>query len=416
MWSNICTASPESDQGGKGDDEMDEPTTGVTEMTDILGSDGRIVHVSEAEAAALGIAPGAAVGRPWSLLYPLAARERIDGLFASTEPGPWVIPLALRRADGTALATTAVISRCEDAGGTCLRLVKWPEGGALDEVARLAEAKQILSSILATSDDAAWCMEWAEPVDLSAPEQEIVRQVFENGPRWRFCNDAMARLYRTPEGEDFNLRPVRETFPRSPENEDFVRRLIRASFDVNASPSRDLRYDGIYIEVENDVRGHIRGNRLYRMWGTVRDVSKHARRAAVLRDEIEALEAILGALPDAVLMIDREGHLLRANLAAEELLSLPPDLLSERSLGDLVELPMPLSELFDLAGRRMPGQPSVLMTVGLLNANRTARAELSARLLTLRGNDHLVLSLRLRLSTADSGKGRAATARFRARG
>jgi hypothetical protein len=39
----------------------------------------------------------------------------------------------------------------------------------------------------------------------------------------------------------------------------------------------------VFIDVENDLRGHIRGNRLFRMWGTVRDVSKHIRRETQLR-------------------------------------------------------------------------------------------------------------------------------------
>lgn len=368
----------------------------LTEITDVLTRDGRILWASAEEEAALGLAPGAAAGQPWAAIYPLAARARIEELFVAPGAGPHVATLELRRANGGLEPVTAVVKRIEDAAhGPCLRLVKWPRGGALDEVAALAEEQEVLASILAASDDAGWCMEWAEPVDLSAPEQETVRQVFENGPRWRFCNDAMARLYRTPEGKDFNALPVHETFPRSPENEDFVRRLIRASFDVNASPSRDLRYDGVWIEVENDVRGKIRGNLLYRMWGTVRDVSKHARRAAVLREEIDTLEAILGALPDAVLVIDREGHLLRINAAAEELLDLTPEALPGRALGDLVTLPLPLAELFAVAAERKPGHPSRIFTARLVNPERPVAADLAARLVTLREIDCLVLSLRV---------------------
>jgi PAS domain-containing protein len=328
----------------------------------------------------------------------------LGGLFALDGPGPHVLAIEMRLADGGRLPVVAVATRLEDPEhGPCLRTVKWTRGGALDDVARLAEEKEILSSILAASDDAGWCMEWAEPVDLSAPERETIRQVFENGPRWRFCNDAMARLYRTPVGEDFNGRPVHETFPRTPENEDFVRRLIRANFDLNASPSRDLRYDGLSIEVENDVRGHIRGNLLYRMWGTVRDVSKHARRAAVLRDEIETLEAMLRALPDALVVADRDGQILRANIAAEDLLDLTEDVIRGRGLTDLVDLPMGLAALFEMAEDHVPGHFGRIMPVALKTMGRVSRADMTIRHLALRDMDCLMVSLRARLGSASSG-------------
>ncbi len=314
-------------------------------MVDVLSSDGTFVSSDDGQTARLGIAD--LVGQPWARVYTLEARERIAAQFSSLSPLPRVLPLSLRAADGTLVPTTAVAELFDDVDrGLCLRLCKWPAGGDLEDVATLAEANEVLSGIVAASADAGWCMEWADPVDLSAPEHEIVRQVFENGPRWRFCNEAMARLYRTPPGADFNERPVAETFPRTPENEDFIRRLIRADFDMNGSPSRDLRYDGLFIDVENDVRGHIRGNRLFRMWGTVRDVSKHVRRETELRDEIAFLQVVLAALPDPVLVLDSEGVMVFANMAAEALFEAPSDRLSLRRFDDLVEVPGSLVRLF----------------------------------------------------------------------
>ena len=380
---------------------MPDQTTDRSEMTDILSRDGRIVHVNAAEETRLGLAPGTATGQPWSLIYTLAAREQLEYLFSQTEPGPHVLTLEMRGAGG-ALETTAIATlQADEMGEIRLRTVKWPTSGALKDIARLAEENAVLSSILEASDDAGWCMEWADPVDLSAPEQEIIRQVFDNGPRWRLCNGAMARLYRTPEGQDFNTRPVHETFPRTRENEDFVRRLIHADFDVSGSPSRDLRYDGMFIEVENDVRGHIRGNRLYRMWGTVRDVSKHARRTAVLREEIDALEAMLDGLPEALLVLDAHGQLLHANLAAEELFGLPRDRLLDRMLPDLLEQPVALAELQAIAEAHMPGRPPRMLPVQLRLPGKTLRGELAVRGLNLRGEPCLAVSFRLRLGLRD---------------
>lgn len=245
-------------------------------MVDVLSADGALVSLDEAQAERLGLSARQAAGAPWSRLYTQEARDRIAGVFAALSAVPRVLPLTLRAANGQLVPTTAVAELFQHPeAGLCLRLCKWPTGGDLDEVAALAEANEVLSGIVAASADAGWCMEWANPVDLSAPEHEIVRQVFENGPRWRFCNEAMARLYRSPPGEDFNSHPVAETFPRTPENEDFIRRLIRADFDMNSSPSRDLRYDGVFIDVENDVRGH---NETRHTNKKVQDVPRYRRR------------------------------------------------------------------------------------------------------------------------------------------
>jgi PAS domain S-box-containing protein len=364
-------------------------------MVDLLSQDGRIVAMDHAQASRLGYAGAPWTAQDWALLYPLESRERIEALFAEAPGGTRVVALHLREAGGALIPVSAVAELIEtDAHGICLRLVKWPTGGAFDDVARLTEENEVISGILAASDDAGWCMEWADPVDLSAPEQEIIRQVFENGPRWRLCNGAMARLYRTPEGEDFNARPVHETFPRTRENEDFIRRLIRASFDINGTPSRDLRYDGVYIEVENDVRGHIRGNRLYRMWGTVRDVSKHMRRAAVLRDEIERLEAVLAALPDPVLVVDRAGLVLLSNQAAEELFGLGSEAIAARSLPDLVDLEVVFDELFDAAEALAFDLMRCQVPATISRPEGKLRVELTARLFQQAGQECLALSLR----------------------
>jgi PAS domain-containing protein len=114
----------------------------------------------------------------------------------------------------------------------------------------------VLSGMLAASNDACWCMEFGLPVDLATPDAEVERQIFENDPVRRHCNQAMARLYHVPAGEDMNARPVREIFPRNRQNEDFIRNLIANGFEVDEAPVLDRRYDGLEIYVENDVRAY----------------------------------------------------------------------------------------------------------------------------------------------------------------
>lgn len=193
----------------------------------------------------------------------------------------------------------------------------------------------ILAGILGASSDACWCMEFGQPVDITAPDHEIVRQVFENDPYWRLTNPAMARLYLLEPDMDFDQRPVAEIFPHNPQNEAFVLNLIANGFEVDAAPALDTRYDGVSIYVENDVRAHIRDGQLLRMFGIVRDVGKHRRREERMRAELNEALDILTALPHAVLAFDEQGAVMAANPTAARLLGRPADDLLGRAVADL---------------------------------------------------------------------------------
>jgi PAS domain-containing protein len=182
---------------------------------------------------------------------------------------------------------------------------------------RLRRENEMLRSFVGTSKDALWCIEFAEPVNLTAPEAEIIRQVFENECFWRLCNDAMAQLYKLPEGLDFNAQNVRFVFPRNPENEAFVRELIASEFNVDGALSLDGSYDGTMAYMENDVRAQIEDGFLHRMWGAVRDISGQKKRERDLADRLEAVVNVLSAIPDPVLVVDSDSVLQAANSALE---------------------------------------------------------------------------------------------------
>lgn len=177
------------------------------------------------------------------------------------------------------------------------------------------------------SADACWCMEFEEPVDLESPDREVIRQIFENGPRWRFCNQAMARLYRLPAHLDLGDRPVHEIFPRNRQNEQFIENLLRSGFQINAAPALDSRYDGSQMYVENDVRAHIENGKLIRMFGVVRDVSKQRWKENDLRGKLQLVEWLMGAIPDALIAFDAYLLITAANPAAAKLFQTDIELL-----------------------------------------------------------------------------------------
>lgn len=202
------------------------------------------------------------------------------------------------------------------------------------------EDQRILRDIFLAQNDACWCMDFARPVDLTVPDQEIIRQVFENDPFWRLTNPAMARFYRLDPSERFEHRHPSEIFPRSPQNEAYVLKLIANGFEVDAAPAIDRRYDGTEIYVENDARAHIRDGKMLRMYGVVRNVDKHRLREEQIQTVLDSQVDILSALPVGVLATGSGDLIELVNRAAERLLNLS----MQDAIGQTVDA------LFDGAG------------------------------------------------------------------
>lgn len=230
----------------------------------------------------------------------------------------------------------------------------------------LARDVDVLRGILEASRDACWCIEYEEPVDLTAPEAEVLRQFFENVSYWRLCNEAMARLYKLPAGLDFNEQSVRFHFPHSPANEEFVRQLMAAGFNLDNAPSVDTRHDGTTMHAENDVRADIRDGRLYRMWGLVRDVSAFKRTEQALTRQVDAMVDVLSAVPDPILVIGEDGLLEAANPALSRSLGWRIDALLGTSIDALCHLD---GGVASLARRMHPGEPGRLVALDVDDAS-----------------------------------------------
>ena len=230
------------------------------------------------------------------------------------------------------------------------------------EFERLRRENDMLRSFVSTSKDALWCIEFADPVDLTAPEAEIVRQVFENESHWRLCNQAMADLYKLPSDRDFNAQNVRFVFPRNPENEDFVKNLIANDFNLDGAPSLDQTYENEWIQAENDVRARIENGLLHRMWGAVRNISRQKRREQELNDRLESLVNVLSAIPDPVLVLGQSGDLQAANPALEWAFGWQLDDVLGRPVSELVDFPDGLAAL---SAAPEPGEKSMALTVSV---------------------------------------------------
>ncbi|MCB6184530.1 PAS domain S-box protein [Leeia sp. TBRC 13508] len=288
-------------------------------LFDVISSDDRIVYVNQTEETYLGFKVGELTGVSTKYIYPDETRQLFQDLLVGKRQSPiQMIELKVTGSNGVTYEFAASTSIIDDPDfGRCLSVVKMPLGNALANVKRLERENEVLSSIISTARDASYCVEYTEPVDMTAPEHEIIRQIFQNQCIWRYCNEAMSRLYRLPIGDDINNHDVRAVFARNPENESFVRELINHNFHIDGALAHDHRFDGVDMFVENDVRADIRDNQLYRFWGTVRDLNSRKRREMELKSQANSALDILGAIPDPVIVVDSNGRIDGANTAVE---------------------------------------------------------------------------------------------------
>jgi PAS domain S-box-containing protein len=212
-------------------------------------------------------------------------------------------------------------------------------GGWLEQ---LILSEEVLRGFVQTSSEAMWCIEFSEPVDIGLGKHEIVRQVFENDCHWLLCNEALTRLYQLPEGLDIARQPVSLYFPRIAENEAFILQIIESGFAVDNSPSTDYRHDGTLRYMENNVRCSIVDGYLLRIFGTLRDVTSVRQAHKRLKNEAEKMRDILSALPDAIMVIDRDRRLMAVNSSFETLFGWNGEDFLGRDVQSIIDLERPL--------------------------------------------------------------------------
>jgi PAS domain-containing protein len=291
-------------------------------MCDVIDGSGRLVAANRRQSDELGYEAGALDGRPLGDIYAAEAADmlarQLDDAAAGDMGADDGVRLQLRCRNRELIDVFANIARDRDAAaGPLLRVAKMRPNEETRRAHQMVRENTVLRGIVGAARDACWCIEFAEPVDLGAPESEVVRQFFENVSYWRLCNDAMAKLYKLPADLNFNEQSVRFYFPHSPANEEFVKNLVAANFNLDDALSIDQRHDGTTMYVENDVRAHIRDSRLHRLWGTARDVSGYKRIERELTRRVDDMIDVLSVVPDPILVLDADGLLEAANPALE---------------------------------------------------------------------------------------------------
>lgn len=267
--------------------------------------------------------------------------DLIDTLKSSEAPVSRMI--RIQSDDGAGMLLPCLVDKIDGRAGNgkttgpLLRVTALHDPQTQRAAAELEKSERLLRDLIETASEAMWCIEFSDPIDLAVGPQEIVRQVFTNECRWLMCNKAMARLY-VPDGVDFEKQAVSLYFQRNAVNEAFVGQIIESGFCIDNALSVDVRHDGSTIYVENTVRAHIHDGRLIRLWGTVRDVTDYRQTQNRLQQQVENVHNVLGAIPYALLVIDRNRTVLGVNPAFESNFGWNPQQLLGRDIQSLIDL------------------------------------------------------------------------------
>jgi len=296
---------------------MTKPTPSAAELDTLLidwiDEDGHIAAINDVEARELGIEVTGSL--PLERVYSSASAQLLRAVARGEQSADASFPVWVNSARYNEIPMIASVLGDGSRGLAVVKQALSPS--VLGIGPELIERVEILSQMIGAATEACWCIEFLEPVDTSLAEEEIVGRIFSNQSCWRACNEAMARLYRVPEGLDFNTQAVSRYFPDTNINRQMIRDLVRSNYRLDRAAAVDRRHDGSEMMVENDFRAAIKDGLLVRLWGTTRDIGPYKQREQQLSDRADTMLDILSATPDPILVISENGTVLAANPATE---------------------------------------------------------------------------------------------------
>lgn len=290
-------------------------------LVDLVSLEGQLEWCNGAQIDLLGFHGRPVKGIDLGAVYEegtARALRRLLSSFSGNHETATSLEAGLIAMGGRTIRTIARARFVQLEGQSFLRLTKTELGQVAAQYRELETEAGMLRNILQTSTQAHWAIEFLDPVDVTQPVDEIIRQVFENQSVWRMCNDAMAKLYDLPDSLNFNDQDVRLYWPRSEANETFVRDIIASGYAINDATSLDRAHDGTPRYISNDVRAEITDGLLLRLWGNCRDITAES----LLQRQPSATEsatALVSRLNEPSVLIDKEGRVAASNKSFDAL-------------------------------------------------------------------------------------------------
>jgi PAS domain S-box-containing protein len=145
----------------------------------------------------------------------------------------------------------------------------------------LLESEERHRAFIAASPNAMWRIEFEEPIDLNAPEDEQIESMYRYGYLAE-CNEATGTMFGTPVNDLVGAR-LGVLVPRSdPRSIEDIRTAIRAGYQNNIEVCRTDNSGNVVFRLRNQW-GIVENGKLTRIWITTRDITNLKRTEEALR-------------------------------------------------------------------------------------------------------------------------------------
>jgi len=169
-------------------------------------------------------------------------------------------------------------------------------------------------------DDGIWCVEYTLPVSINQPEQQIIREIFENGTLLE-CNPAFARMYSDSNAEAISGAPLLQFIsPENPQHLAILSNFIKSGFHLTNVEYRMHGKGGREKVYLVSLLGVIENNSLVQTWGVQRDITAQVQAQEKLKNSENRYHNLFDYAFDAIYIETLDGEILEVNKRATEML------------------------------------------------------------------------------------------------
>ncbi|HVF17893.1 MAG TPA: PAS domain S-box protein, partial [Steroidobacteraceae bacterium] len=271
----------------------------LTEGVSVSKEDGTIIFTNAAEDQMFGYEPGELIGMNVAIqnAYPPQENERVVGEVMQhlRERGSWSGEWHNKRKDGTTFFTQSTINSLQRDGERFWVCVQRDVSQEKAAKGALLDSEERYRAFVANSTEAIWRYELDPPLDLSLSIDEQIDHVYKHGSLAEL-NDAMARMYGYERAEDLVGAPLAKTLPPGESALEYLRSIAEAGYSIVDVESTEADRDGNVRHFSNSLVPVIKDGKLFRAWGTQRDITDRKTADELLRDNEKRKDEFLAVL------------------------------------------------------------------------------------------------------------------------
>jgi len=171
--------------------------------------------------------------------------------------------------------------------------------------------------LMDTSLAGIWYEVYEKPIDITLPEMEIARLMYETGTITE-ANDALAKMYGLDNASQLKGKRWPEIIPAQEELDVYLQ-YIRAGYNAYGLITHETDMEGNSIYIENSLAANIENNKLISYFGTARDITEHMQAQEQLRESEEKYRVLTQSALDGIIVAAEDGKILLWNPGAQRI-------------------------------------------------------------------------------------------------